>query len=64
MEDVEVKEGYPTGDRLRVVVLSGPGQVLRYALRFLLGRRHSFFFDMMIHRRYTEEFPWLTLRGS
>ena len=42
MEDVEVKEGDPTGDRLRVVVLSGPDQVLRYALRFLPGRRHSF----------------------
>ena len=43
MEDVEVKEGDPTGDRLRVVVLSGPDQVLRYALRFLPSRRHSFF---------------------
>ena len=30
-EDTEDKEGDPTGDRLRVVVLSGPGQVLRYA---------------------------------
>ena len=42
MEDVEVKEGDPSGIRLRVVVLSGPDQVLRYALRFLPGRRHSF----------------------
>ena len=41
-EDVEDTEGDPTGDRLRVVVLSGPDQVLRYALRFLPGRRHSF----------------------
>ena len=30
-EDAEDTEGDPTGDRLRVVVLSGPDQVLRYA---------------------------------
>ena len=41
-EDAEDTEGDPTGDRLRVVVLSGPDQVLQYALRFLPGRRHSF----------------------
>ena len=41
-EDAEDMEGDPIGDRLRVVVLSGPDQVLRYALRFLPGRRHSF----------------------
>ena len=63
MEDVEVKEGDPSGIRLRVVVLSGPDQVLRYALRFLPGRRHSSR-DMKLHRRYTEGPPWLTLRGS
>ena len=41
MEDVVVKEGDPTGDRLRVVVLSGLDQVLRYASRFLPDLRHS-----------------------
>ena len=40
-DGLKESEGDPTGDRLRVVVLSGPDQVLRYALRFLLGRRHS-----------------------
>ena len=42
IEEAEVKGGDPTGDRLQVVVLSGP-EVLRYDLRFLPGRRHSSF---------------------
>ena len=62
--DTEDMEGDPAGDRLRLVVLFyGLGQVLRYAVRFLPWRRHSSR-DTETHRRHSDEFPWLTLRGS
>ena len=55
-EDAEdtAPEGDPIGDRLRVVVLSGPDQVLRYVLRF------NFYLDVgtpFTTRRHTEDAP-------